>query len=198
MVYIVPSILSMLFFLNSCFFTHVLLNAFIHILLFFVCLVRACVHNEGTIRIVAGDWRLAVPRALTSKMWRQAGVSDAADVYCWQLFAESQDTPSSQHNGNYRAPGYALVVASDGVWGTLAASDAARLVGQYWGKGGEKSACASLKKSFILEYPPCLLPIDFISSNSAFFYFSNQMQLVRRQLPMPCVLLRANSAVQTT
>ena len=161
----------------------------------FLCVFGACL---CTIRIVAGDWRLAVPRALTSKMWRQAGVSDAADVYCWQLFAESQDTPSSQHNGNYRAPGYALVVASDGVWGTLAASDAARLVGQYWGKGGEKSACASLKKSFILEYPPCLLPIDFISSNSAFFYFSNQMQLVRRQLPMPCVLLRANSAVQTT
>jgi len=124
-------------------------------------------HIKGTIRVLAGDWRLAVPRALTSKMWRQAGVSDAADVYCWRLFADSNDgdgesashlqdaSGSSTDNsglptsGNYCAPGYALVVASDGVWGTLAASDAARLVGQYWGKGGEASSI-SMNFAFFL------------------------------------------------
>jgi hypothetical protein len=78
---------------------------------------------------VAGDWRLTVPRALTSTMWRNAAVSDAADAYCWQL-------PAGRGLG-YRAPGYALVVASDGIWGTLASSDAARLMGQHWHAGGE-------------------------------------------------------------
>ena len=103
-------------------------------------------------RIKAGPWRLAVARALTSPGWLRAGVSSEPDLYTWRLDggegsegSSGEELPGAARRGaasGLSAPGFALVVASDGVWGALSNADAARLVAGCWGRGAGAQAAA--------------------------------------------------------
>mmetsp|Transcript_44492 Transcript_44492/g.75690 ORF Transcript_44492/g.75690 Transcript_44492/m.75690 type:complete len:410 (-) Transcript_44492:198-1427(-) len=88
-----------------------------------------------TDRRTGDSWKLAVARALTSKIWLNAGVSNEADLYEWKLSGLMPEAI----NG---VAGFCLVVASDGIWGTVGKDDAARAVGDAWrnGYGGSDTA----------------------------------------------------------
>jgi len=75
--------------------------------------------GEGQPRLALGDWRLALPRAMTHRDWLGAGVSDTADLYSWPLHLST----AHAHQGT-------LIIASDGLWGSLAREEAAMIVTQ--------------------------------------------------------------------
>ncbi len=92
-------------------------------------------------RIVDGKWRLAVARALTSPRWLKAGVSDKPDAYTWLLPDEAQIKNDGRAIGG--GAGYVLVVASDGVWGTMSSGDVARSIALSWARGDSAAAAAA-------------------------------------------------------
>eukprot|EP00616_Rhizochromulina_sp_CCMP1243_P000389 CAMPEP_0118967510 /NCGR_PEP_ID=MMETSP1173-20130426/4882_1 /TAXON_ID=1034831 /ORGANISM="Rhizochromulina marina cf, Strain CCMP1243" /LENGTH=901 /DNA_ID=CAMNT_0006916495 /DNA_START=316 /DNA_END=3021 /DNA_ORIENTATION=+ len=96
--------------------------------------------GKGQPRLVLGEWRLALPRAMTHRDWLGAGVSDTADLYSWPLHL----------SGDHAYQG-TLVIASDGVWGSLSREEAAVAVSQcrkegYSAKDTAKRLCQIAEK----------------------------------------------------
>lgn len=88
--------------------------------------------DRGVMRIVKGDWRLAVARAMTSASWLRSGVSNEADAYTW--------TDLACDDAGGEGPSHALIVATDGVWNSVSTKDAARLVAEWSSVEGGISA----------------------------------------------------------
>lgn len=101
-------------------------------------------------RVVDGQWRLGMSRALTSPRWLSAGVSDVADTFIWRLHGDGTDLPppplpADRFNSVWTGgAGYAMVVATDGIWGVLSNEDAARHLASCWGKGLDAGATAEM------------------------------------------------------
>jgi len=71
-------------------------------------------------RVVAGDWRVQVPRALGGRGWRDAGIVPVADV------ATLDDALFGRPAGRPRR--FGLILASDGLWDVLSSDEAALYV----------------------------------------------------------------------
>ena len=76
-------------------------------------------------RVVAGNWRVAVPRALGGGAWRRAKISAAADVASFPLGGDSAEEGGGR---SLAASVDAVVIASDGVWDVLSSDDVAAFV----------------------------------------------------------------------
>lgn len=81
------------------------------------------------LRIEKDDLYLSVASAMTTRKWRESGVSTCADIYEWEVLCDSS---MSYLESESNSPLCALIVASDGVFNHISSVDAAHLLSEWY------------------------------------------------------------------